>query len=276
MGFPSQRCKRHNITRNAGRSQFDRTQHRGRHTAESRRQVQPSRHQPHLKYHGNQQQLDDVANLGLRPLPVAGIPFRVCQIPSKSDPWDTCRHSGLSFAPTWMAVRCWRPGEARPGLHRTWVRCLGWSRHSSRNRGSSVLVVTALSVSSGLPTPLTLVPPPPSAEPESAGSYRSRSPRLSPWTSSGTCPSCRRYDAGDSRSDSSQNFVAAQQLSIVSGGHLGFRPHGPPTSRWYPGASLPFCFPVNYPSRPSGGRSGGQSDGWVSRGGENGLLDVIN
>ena len=30
----------------------------------------------------------------------------------------------------WMAVRCRRPGEARPGLHRTWV-CLGWLRHSS-------------------------------------------------------------------------------------------------------------------------------------------------
>ena len=36
-------------------------------------------------------------------------------------------------------------------------------------------MVTAFCVSSGLLTPLTLVPPPPSAEPEGAGSYRSRS-----------------------------------------------------------------------------------------------------
>ena len=65
----------------------------------------------------------------------------------------------------------WR-GVARsaPNLVR-----LGWLRHSSRNCGIIRIVVTAFSISSGLPTPLTLVPPPPSAEPESAGSYRSRS-----------------------------------------------------------------------------------------------------
>ena len=231
--------------------------------------------------------IQTVANSGLRgrtahcvvtsgSLPVAGLPFRVVRTPSRSDPWGRCHRSGLSLAPTWMAVRCRRPGEARPGLHRTWVR-LGGLRHWFRYRGSSVywLRPSASRPAFRLHWPSFLRRH--RLSPKVLGrTGLDRWPRLSLWTFSGTCPSRRRCDAGDFRSDSFEHSAAAQLLLIVSGGHLGIWPHGPPASRSYSGTPLLCYSHVNYPSRPSWGRSGGQSDGWMSADGEMGSMNVLN
>ena len=50
-------------------------------------------------------------------------------------PLDERSMDRLFSAPTWMVVCCRRPGEARPGPHRTWVR-LGQLQHFPRNGGS--------------------------------------------------------------------------------------------------------------------------------------------